>query len=507
VTIQFHSQDAVVWYGSESSARMHLEKMAKRLSRGDDVAVIQSLFETHKSQQEMAPRFGDYENYITAYDNVAVVPVRGSLYDREDSYTRYYGEMTYETLANIMAILDADESIDTTLLDFDSPGGLVSGIDIATDAMQAAQANGMHIVAHTSSMMLSAAMRIGAFADEVIAAKNAEVGSVGVVMVHQDVSKMLDEFGITMTVFRLGEEKALGSPYEKLDEKAIESINRRMEHAYTGIIDAVAEGRGISSEYVRTNIASGRVFTAQEGLDLRLVDRIEPFNAAFNHAHTPLSEGITPGATQMSIKPIAVLNPTAPPAAPVSSAQEAPVVDPVVEPTAEQLALAAAAAGVDEAAPAPAATVAPGLTIVEDSGTESEDEGGDPEPEPVAADTGIGAVLAATNEQLIQARVELQVANAKVAELQEGSASLRTVAIEQTENLRIRLGLSAGSEDLKAMSDSALLTAYQSARDDFVARFKAGPTSSVPKEDTKLPAAVVTNIDRGARRATMIGAK
>lgn len=207
----------------------------------------------------------------------------------------------------------------------------------------------------------------------------------------------------------------------------------------------------------------------------------------------------------MSIKPIAVTTPPVTPQAPSYSDPEPVAADPVVEPTAEQLALAAAAAGVDET-PEARSEESPTLTIVEDAGSEDQDEEDEPEAA-IEADEGIAAVLASTTSQLIEAKVELAAVKAQVEELQTGTASLRSIAVEQTENLRIRLGLSAGSEDLNRMSDSALLTAYQSARDDFVARFKAGPTSSVPAEDTKLPAAVVTSIDQGARRATTIGAK
>ena len=117
-------------------------------------------------------------------------------------------------------------------------------------------------------------------------------------------------------------------------------------------------------------------------------------------------------------------------------------------------------------------------------------------------DTSVSTLLADLNQQLVDAKVQLNSANTQLAELQVGNAGLRKIAVEQTQRLRVALGQPASTEDLDKMSDTALITAHEEVRTHYLERFNIGATSRVPEKDTTVPHQVVTRLDQAARKAT-----
>jgi signal peptide peptidase SppA len=458
--------DALLWYGSESSARQYLEIEARALRDGAGFG----------SDTPDDRRFGAYSDFVALHGETAVVSVAGSLGYKETDWSRYLGMMTYETLANIMAMLVSDQGVTNAVLDVDSPGGVARGVSLATDAIHAAREAGLQVVAHTTGDMCSAAYWISSAAEQIYASKHADVGSIGVIMVHHEVTKALEQDGVKVTVFRKGDEKALGSPYEPLDDKARASIEERLERTYTGFIDTIAANRGIPSDKVRASIATGKVFSAHEAQSLGLIDGIQTFNHLMNSLVPQGNQ--TPGAFAMSKTPIFTA--------------EAPAALQATTPESEALAdaLVAVLAG-DPAEPAPEQDPAP-------------------EPEPAeaasAAPSAMAGLLGDLNTQLVEAKVALEKATTERDELKAGNAGLRDIVAEYTQTLRIRLGQQAGA-DLESLPDGSLVATHQAVKAQFVARFKPGAQSSVPKEDPALPRsnAAVTRLDKAVRKATSFG--
>ena len=77
------------------------------------------------------------------------------------------------------ARLRADDSVDTVIMDIDSPGGTSSGLDLAVDELRLL-AQEKRLVAWNNDLMASAAYWLGAAADEIYAAPSADSGSIGV---------------------------------------------------------------------------------------------------------------------------------------------------------------------------------------------------------------------------------------------------------------------------------------------------------------------------------------
>ncbi len=205
------------------------------------------------------------------------VPVFGEISRRESFWSFLFGGTTVQGLTKTLQEIAADDSISTVLLDVDSPGGTVAGIpELANEVRRLAASK--HIVAMANSVMASAAYWIASQADEIVAAPEALIGSIGVFAVHQDWSKALEQAGIKMSYISAGKYKTEGNFDEPLSNEARAAMQGIVDEAYRLFVDDVAKGRAVSAATVRNDYGEGRVLTAKDAKAAGLVDRIASFN-------------------------------------------------------------------------------------------------------------------------------------------------------------------------------------------------------------------------------------
>jgi signal peptide peptidase SppA len=160
------------------------------------------------------------------------------------------------------------------VLDIDSPGGSIAGItELAAEIRSARGAK--PIVAVANTLAASAAYWLGSQADQFVVTPSGHVGSIGVYAVHQDVSKMLDEAGVKMTIVSAGPHKTEGNEFEPLTDEARAEIQARVDASYDQFVEDVAAGRNVPVATVRADFGGGRVLTARDALKAGMVDRVE----------------------------------------------------------------------------------------------------------------------------------------------------------------------------------------------------------------------------------------
>ncbi|MGH2263443.1 S49 family peptidase, partial [Klebsiella pneumoniae] len=99
-----------------------------------------------------------------------------------------------------------------------------------------------------------------------------DVGSIGVIMVHQELTKAFEKNGVTINVIKAGEFKGMGSPFQALSEESKERLQKRINDTYATFTGFVAESRNLSEEAVKNTEAN--VYSAQEALELGLINSI-----------------------------------------------------------------------------------------------------------------------------------------------------------------------------------------------------------------------------------------
>ncbi|TIN82639.1 S49 family peptidase [Mesorhizobium sp.] len=168
-----------------------------------------------------------------------------------------------------------DGDVAAIVLDIDSPGGTVSGTMEAANEVKAATGQ-KRVVAVANTLAASAAYWLGSQASEFVMAPSADVGSIGAMIMHQDVSGWLEQMGIKLTMIRSEQSplKNEAHPFAPLSEDASGYLQARANEAGADFIKAVAAGRGVTQTKVKEDFGQGRVFGAREALARGMVDRV-----------------------------------------------------------------------------------------------------------------------------------------------------------------------------------------------------------------------------------------
>jgi signal peptide peptidase SppA len=210
---------------------------------------------------------------LSISEGIATVMVHGSLTSEDSFYNQMFGITSYNEIRN--AIIEAVGSMEVSriVLDIDSPGGSAKGIDDLGDFIKFASAR-LPIVAHVSGEALSAACWIATSCDSITGSRMSQHGSIGVIAVLQEITKMAEDQGVKFHVFRAGKYKAIGSPYEELTDEFREIIQAQVDTIEGFFLDAISDNRGIPRGSVKARVGEGLTFFAAEAVDKGLLDEV-----------------------------------------------------------------------------------------------------------------------------------------------------------------------------------------------------------------------------------------
>lgn len=227
---------------------------------------------------------------------IAVIPVYGTIVQRASQLDMCEGGTSTQSISNALADAMADDSVAQVLLDIDSPGGSVYGVqELAAEIARAKKP----VVAIANSLAASAAYWIGSAASEFYVTPGGEVGSIGVWTAHQDVSKALAEAGVNVTLISAGEFKVEGNPYEPLSTEAQAFMQSRIDDYYAAFTRGVAKGRKVGVEQVRSDMGKGRVFGADQALAANMVDGTATFDEVISRMQSK-RKAAAPGASRLA---------------------------------------------------------------------------------------------------------------------------------------------------------------------------------------------------------------
>ena len=97
-------------------------------------------------------------------------------------------------------------------------------------------------------------------------------------MAHEDWSKAVADSGVDVTLISAGKFKTEGNPYGPLDADAKAFLQSRTDAYFNDFTKAVAAGRGVPIDSVRSGMGQGRVVGAAQALAEKMVDGVMPFN-------------------------------------------------------------------------------------------------------------------------------------------------------------------------------------------------------------------------------------
>lgn len=224
---------------------------------------------------------------------VGIVTITGSLVNRGAWIGASSGLTSYEGIQHQIKSAGADDSVRSVILDMSTPGGEAIGAFETAAAVRALAAR-KRVVAVVNGMAASAGYAIASGAHEIVTTPTGVSGSIGVVLLHFDYSRMLANEGIAPTLIFAGSHKIDGNPFEPLSEGVRSDVQAYVDAFYELFLTTVEEGRGDRLSAAAARATQARAPMGQAAVDMKLADRIGTFEtvlAELQHSAAPRSTG------------------------------------------------------------------------------------------------------------------------------------------------------------------------------------------------------------------------
>ena len=161
-------------------------------------------------------------------DGVAVIEIAGVLIHRGSWIGQSSGQTSYEGIAAQIAAAADDPGVRGVALEIDSFGGEVAGVFDLADRIRATRA-AKPVWAFVAEHAFSAGYALASQADRILLPRTGAVGSIGVVVLHADLSGQLDQDGVRVTLIHSGRHKVDGHPYAPLSAQVQDDIQREID--------------------------------------------------------------------------------------------------------------------------------------------------------------------------------------------------------------------------------------------------------------------------------------
>lgn len=203
-------------------------------------------------------------------DRVAVVEVAGQI------------SSSRAVVAQLRRWAEAD-NVPVILLRVDSPGGGVAASQEIHEEILRVREKGKKVVASMGTVAASGGLYIAVACDTIVANPGTLTGSIGVIFQYPTFERLLDKVGVRYETVKSGPYKDVGNLSR--DMSALDSVHLQsiIDDTYDQFVEAVAEGRGMTKDEVKT-FADGRIFTGRQAKELGIIDELGDYHDALDIA-------------------------------------------------------------------------------------------------------------------------------------------------------------------------------------------------------------------------------
>lgn len=210
----------------------------------------------------------------------AHIAIHGPIFSKPNFLTEWLGigVVLTDIVGDIQLVLDND-SVESIVLDIDSPGGAVTGINEAASFIKEASKQ-KPITAYIGGVGASAAYWLASGADEIVLDATARVGSIGIVIAYPNPQKD-DDYYIEIV--------NTASPNKRPDigtEKGKKVIIEQLDALADVFIDTVATNRDVLASTVINDFGKGGVLVGQQAVDVGMADRLGSFEELMKENNT-----------------------------------------------------------------------------------------------------------------------------------------------------------------------------------------------------------------------------
>jgi protease-4 len=233
----------------------------------------------------------DYERTISpsySGDVIAVIDGEGAIVTGRagsgNSLTSRESNMVSDEIAGAFYKAAKDKSVKAIVFRVSSPGGSDTASEQISQAMQAAKAAGKPVVVSMGEYAASGGYWVSSGASSIVANPSTLTGSIGVFGGKFAIGDALSRFGIDSRDISVGGDYSQAfSQSQNFSPTQRAAISGWIDEIYNGFVTHVATGRKLPEATVR-EIAKGRVWTGEQALGLKLVDKLGGFYDAVDVA-------------------------------------------------------------------------------------------------------------------------------------------------------------------------------------------------------------------------------
>lgn len=215
-------------------------------------------------------------------DKIAVLYAEGEITQGENPSPFETTSTITEAIATELIKLKNDESVKAVVLRVNSPGGSAyTSEQIWKQVVELKKVK--PVVVSMGDVAASGGYYISCAASKIIAEPNTLTGSIGIFGIFPNMTGLLDKIDLTSEVVKTNTYADFGDFTRPMTDGEKALLQAYVERGYDTFITRCADGRNMTKEKIN-EIGQGRVWTGQQALEKKLVDKMGGIQTAIEEA-------------------------------------------------------------------------------------------------------------------------------------------------------------------------------------------------------------------------------
>lgn len=261
-------------------------KMVDELTYIDQVRTkLQKLSQQDKVNFISSAELAKLDVPASSSNDIAIYYAEGTIVDvsTQSPLNSTQSEIVGSKVVSDLDKLAKDESVKAVVLRINSGGGSAYASEQMWRAVQQLKAK-KPVVVSMSGMAASGGYYLSCGADYIVADKTTLTGSIGIFGMVPDASELLtDKLGLHFDVVKTNVSSDFGAMGRGFNAAESAAMQNYVNRGYRLFLKRVADGRKMTPEQV-DKIAQGRVWTGNQALKIKLVDKLGTLNDAVAEA-------------------------------------------------------------------------------------------------------------------------------------------------------------------------------------------------------------------------------
>jgi protease-4 len=229
---------------------------------------------------------------LPAAKQVAIVVAEGNIVDGSANPGTIGGDST----AALVRQARENDKVAAVVLRVNSPGGSAFASELIRRELDLTRKAGKPVVVSMGDVAASGGYWVSMSADEVIADASTITGSIGVFGMLPNATKALEKISLHTGGYGTTWLVGAGDPRLPLDPRVKQAVQAGIDRVYIDFTTRAAAARKTTPEAIDA-VAQGRVWTGQQALDRKLVDRLGSLGDAVASAAKKAKLDGTPSVT------------------------------------------------------------------------------------------------------------------------------------------------------------------------------------------------------------------